>query len=314
MPFLIATGLLSALFFSSTFLLNRAMSLSGGHWYWSASLRYVFMLFFLLLLLIVFQGSKTPLAVIRLFCRNWPFWLLAGSVGFGGFYSLICFSADHAPGWVVAATWQLTIIASLLVLMLFGRSFAKKIWLFSLLIFSGVVLINTAQLQSFSPTELLLGGFPVLIAAFCYPLGNQLVWEAIKGHPRLPRLASPLFGNPFNKVFLLSLGSLPFWMLLLVVIRPPPPSSGQIVNTAMVALFSGIFATSLFLYARGLAKDSAEIAAVDATQSTEVVFAMLGEMLLLAAPLPGKLEFVGMAMVFFGLGLFAWFQQREKKC
>ena len=37
-------GALAALFFSSTFILNRAMSLEGGHWVWAASLRYAFML------------------------------------------------------------------------------------------------------------------------------------------------------------------------------------------------------------------------------------------------------------------------------
>ena len=37
---LITYGLLAAFFFSSTFVLNRAMSLGGGHWVWSAALRY----------------------------------------------------------------------------------------------------------------------------------------------------------------------------------------------------------------------------------------------------------------------------------
>ncbi len=41
---LILLGAMAALFFSSTFVLNRAMSLDGGHWVWSASLRYAFML------------------------------------------------------------------------------------------------------------------------------------------------------------------------------------------------------------------------------------------------------------------------------
>ncbi|HGY11746.1 MAG TPA: multidrug resistance efflux transporter family protein, partial [Desulfobacterales bacterium] len=33
---LISIGLLSGLFFSTTFVLNRMMSLQGGHWLWSA--------------------------------------------------------------------------------------------------------------------------------------------------------------------------------------------------------------------------------------------------------------------------------------
>ena len=37
---LILLGVLSGAFFSSTFILNEVMSVSGGHWLWSASLRY----------------------------------------------------------------------------------------------------------------------------------------------------------------------------------------------------------------------------------------------------------------------------------
>jgi len=39
-PRLLWLGLLAAALFSITFVLNRAMSLEGGHWVWSASLRY----------------------------------------------------------------------------------------------------------------------------------------------------------------------------------------------------------------------------------------------------------------------------------
>ncbi len=50
---LVLTGILAALFFSSTFVLNRAMSLEGGHWLWTASLRYVWMLLLLCIWLAV---------------------------------------------------------------------------------------------------------------------------------------------------------------------------------------------------------------------------------------------------------------------
>lgn len=313
MASLIFIGLLSGLFFSTTFILNRLMSIEGGHWVWSASLRYGFMLFFLLIFLAVFQGRKAPWLVFRLFIRDWLFWVIAGSIGFGCFYSLICFSADYAPGWVVAATWQLTIIATLFVLTAFGRSFPKKIWGFSLLIFIGVLLVNTSNVDSPDIRQLFLGGFPVLVAAFCYPIGNQLVWEAVKGNRLLPVLNSDYLRNPFNKVFLLTLGSLPFWIILIGVNRPPPPSSGQVTYTAIVAFFSGILATSLFLMARNRAVKPSELAAVDATQSSEVVFAMLGEIILLGSPLPNGAALTGISMVFAGLLFFVCFQENKNK-
>lgn len=312
MILLIFTGLLSGLFFSSTFILNRMMSLEGGHWVWSASLRYVFMIVFLILLIALFQGIKTPGRVFRLFLKNWIFWTISGTIGFGFFYALICFSADHAPGWIIAATWQLTIIATLVVLICFGRSFPKTIWLFSILVFLGVLIINLSHIDLINMRDLVMGGVPVLIAAFCYPVGNQLVWEAKNNNKSLPDIKDPLLENPFNKVLLLSFGSVPFWLVLIVIINPPPPSTPQVLNTALVALFSGVIATSLFLLARNKAQKASELAAVDATQSSEVVFALIGEIIFLNSPLPGTMAFTGIVLVFVGLAFFVRYQEDDE--
>ncbi len=306
---LIAIGLLSGMFFSSTFILNRVMSLEGGHWVWSACLRYLYMVLFLILSLPLFQGWGALCQVFRLFFQHWKFWIISGSIGFGCFYALICFSADHAPGWIIATTWQLTIIASLFVLICFGRSFPKKTWVFSLIVFAGVLMVNLSHIDTTDIKEVFMGGLPVFIAAFCYPVGNQLVWEARNGNKNLPDIQSACIDNPFNKVLLLSMGSLPFWGLLILIAAPPLPSSGQLFNTVLVALFSGIFATSLFLFARSKSKKASELAAVDATQSSEVIFAMTGEILLLNAPLPNPVALIGIFMVFCGLALFIRFQE-----
>ena len=306
---LIAIGLLSGLFFSSTFILNRLMSLEGGHWVWSASLRYAYMILFLLGWLTVSRGPAAAANLLRYYFKHWKFWVVAGGVGFGGFYSLLCFSADYAPGWVVATTWQTTIIATLIVLRCFGKSFPARTWLFCAIVFVGVLGVNLSQVDTADAIALLLGGMPVLIAAFCYPIGNQLVWEAGKGNPRLPDIRSPYLENPFFKVLLLSLGSVPFWLILVIFNAPPPPSSGQLINTALVAIFSGICATSLFLFARSQSKRASELAAVDSTQSSEVIFAMIGEILFLGAGLPSAIALAGVATALMGLALFVFFQE-----
>ena len=115
--------------------------------------------------------------------------------------------------------------------------------------------------------------------------------------------------NPGNKVLLLSLGSVPFWLILVAIKTPSLPSKGQLINTALVALFSGIIATSLFLFARNKSKRASELAAVDATQSSEVIFAMIGEILILNSPFPDSIAFAGIFLVFTGLALFISFQE-----
>ena len=305
---LILLGLLAGLFFSSTFILNRVMSLEGGHWIWSASLRYGYMILLLGVWFLIFKGPGELKKVWQVFWKNRIFWTLAGSVGFGLFYALICYSADHAPGWVVATTWQVTIIATLFVLLFFGRSFPPKTWLFSAIVFGGVLMVNLGQTEQAGFGELIAGAVPVLAAAFCYPLGNQMVWEATHGNPKLPDISSPVLQAPFARVLLMSMGSLPLWVILIAATAPPPPSTGQLLNTALVALFSGVAATSLFLQARNLSKTAGELAAVDATQSSEVLFALLGEIVIVGAAFPDLFSMIGIGITCAGITLFVWFQ------
>lgn len=306
---LILLGVLSGAFFSSTFILNEVMSVSGGHWLWSATLRYFFMIMFLALILFFQGGVQRLVDVYKLFMSNYLFWTLSGTIGFGFFYALICFSADFSPAWVIASTWQFTVVSTLFVLMFFGKKFPKKIWFFSIIIFIGVCLVNLSHIDTFNLKALLLGGIPILIASFCYPIGNQLVWEAKNGdHKSVPKIKSKLLNNAFNKVFLLSIGSLPLWFILLAIIQPQAPSNSQIINTALVALLSGVLATSIFLYARNIAKNSNEIAAIDATQASEVVFALLGGMIFLGNTSLNFISIIGLSLIMIGLFLFTKYQ------
>ncbi|BCR04541.1 membrane protein [Desulfuromonas versatilis] len=302
---LIALGILSAAFFSSTFILNRAMSLEGGHWVWSASLRYLYMLAFLGVGCCACGKARALGEVLALFRRHWVFWTLAGTTGFGVFYSLICFSASYAPGWVVATTWQTTILASPLVLLAFGRRVPSRALLFILVIFAGIILVNLDLAETATLKDVVLGGLPVLIAALAYPLGNQMVWEAQRGGQGLiPDIGDPVLANPFARIALLTLGSAPFWLLLILVTRPPAPSADQWLNTALVALLSGVVATGLFLHARHLASDAYQISAIDSTQSSEVVFSLLGEVLFLQGALPGPWGTAGIALTLVGLTFY----------
>lgn len=295
---LLGLGLLAAALFSVTFVLNRAMSVEGGHWAWSASLRYVDMAVLLGAWVAIRRGPDHLVTVLRLFFRNLPFWLRTGGIGFGVFYAGCCFAADHAPGWVVAATWQSTILISPLVLRAFGLRVPLRGIAFLGLTFLGIAAINAQRLaEGVTADQIFYGVLPVLMAATAYPIGNQLLNRA--RHQSGPQAA--LLADPAVAVLMATLGALPFFGLLLLVTLPPPPSAGQVATTAVVALCAGCFATALFLYARNLSSDPYRIAAVDATQAGEVGFALIGEMLLLGAPPPGLWGWLGLAATTAGL-------------
>ena len=357
---LILLGLLAGALFSSTFILNELMSSAGGHWFWSASLRYLFMWLMLTVIIVLQQGIGRIKALTLLFCQHWGFWCVTGGIGFGVFYTGICYAGDHAAGWVVAATFMFTVVTSLLVLLAFGQRFDKKFIVYALLVFLGVILVNiseglhvanTADAASTPMAEMLLyGALPALIAAFSYPIGNQLVWQvsynsrqhsaalqqardnnaqdasdcdkSSNSHvlsqtrtphksmlqmliARIPAIETDLLQNAFNKVWLMSLGSLPFWLILGIIVRPELPSSSQVFNTLLVALLAGVGATSIFLFAREQAQTSSEVAGVDSTQASEVIFALIGGILLLGNTLPTTMGLLGIGLIIVGLILFA---------
>lgn len=324
---LLGLGLLASAFFSMSFVLYQLMSVQGGHWFWSASFRCLFM--WLLLSVIILIKNKGKFTILiqlwQLFCQNWQFWILAGSIALGT-YGLLAFAADYAQGWIIAATYLFTVVASLFVLTFFGQKFNKKVITYSLIVFIGVVLTNVGEglhhhtNSTTTPAlpALLTGASIAFIASFFFPLGNQLVWQAsqTKVLPHspinfrqkllfsLPHITSPLLDNALNKVWLMSLGSLPMWAILTVFIHPPTQSFSQISMAFLVALTAGVLGTSTFLRARSLAQNSQQLAVVDATQGSEIIFALMGGMLLLGTPIPSILSCVGIALVIIGLILF----------
>jgi len=302
---LILLGMLSAVFFSSTFVLNRAMSLEGGHWLWTASLRFGYMLLFLSGSILCSKGQKRLAEILSVFLQYWLFWVIAGSIGFGLFYSLLSFSATYAPGWIIATTWQTTILATPIVLIAFGKRVPLKGLLLTGLIFTGIFLVNIQHGATATPHDVIFGFAPVLLAAFAYPIGNQMVWEATrKGYKLIPHIDHAVMEDSFARVLLLTMGSVPFWLLLLLFASPPPPTAGQLLSTALVALFSGVIATTIFLFARHLCVTPAELAAVDATQAMEVFFSLIGEIIFLQGEIPGTIGVVGIALTIIGLAAY----------
>jgi len=298
-----AIGLVASFFFAVTFILNRSMELAGGSWLWSSSLRFFFMVP-LLFAIVLFRRNIRP--VWHDLKRHPRVWITWGTVGFGLFYAPLTYAAAYGPGWLVAGTWQCTIVAGVLLSPLFTeqrktkngtvlvrRPIEKRALFISFLILFGVVLIQFQQAGHLTWNEIALGVFPVLIAAFAYPLGNRKMIEHCAG-----RL------DAFQRVWGMTMASLPFWLIVALIgwLTSGVPSAGQTMQSFIVAISSGIIATTLFFIATDRAKgNERKLAAVEATQSAEVMFAVIGEALFLSAPLPNGWAFVGLAVIIIGI-------------
>ncbi|MCB4808842.1 multidrug resistance efflux transporter family protein [Tamlana sp. 62-3] len=303
----IVLGVLSALFFAVTFVLNRLISVGGGHWIWSSSLRFFWMIPLLLVLVCFNKNLKPLLKVMRE--KPWQ-WLIWSTIGFGVFYAPLTFAAAYGPSWLVASTWQITIVAGMLVAPIINKkSFKKSISLqaltFSLIILLGILIMQISQAQSISTNELLLGTIPVLIAAFAYPLGNRKMMQVTNGKL-----------NAIQRTLGMTLGSLPFWILLSIIginINELPTET-QVYQTSIVAICSGVIATVLFFMATDkVQKNEKALASVEATQSAEVLFALVGEILVLKIHLPDIYSIIGIILVIVGMMLHSFKKEKSVK-
>ena len=285
-------GVLSSFFFAFTFLLHRSVNLEGGDFMWSASLRYIITLPILAVVLWRTVGFSRIFAEIK---RRPGVWILWSTVGFGLFYLPLSLGSVWGESWFVSASWELTIVAGVLLTPLFGKKIPVRNLLCSLVILLGVALLQTSHLAEarFTPRELLMTLIPILIAAFCYPLGNR----------KLMAICPEELGT-MERIFGMVLCSIPFWVIVAVVawIRTGLPTGGQILKCGSVALFSGTIATGLFFHATDLTREDArKLAAVESTQCGEVIFTLLGGVLLLHDALPSGIGFLGLALVVLGM-------------
>lgn len=311
----IIIGIIAAFFFAFTFVLNATMEAGGGSWIWSASLRYLFMIPFLLLIVVSRRNLKPLLQEMNKNKRAWALWSF---VGFGLFYTPLCFAAAYSPGWLIAGTWQITIVAGTLLAPLFlitihsnkgttqlrGKIPVKSLMI-SFIILAGVSLMQLEHVATVSSSTLWFGFIPVILAAFAYPLGNRKMMDICGG-----RL------DAYQRVLGMTLASLPFWLILSLygLITVGGPTASQSLQTLIVAISSGVIATVLFFKATDLVRgDMQKLGAVEATQSMEVLFALAGEVLFLSIVLPSSLAIIGIFIVMLGMILHSLNSSKTKK-
>lgn len=283
-------GIAGSFFFAFTFILNRSMHLSGGNWIWSASLRYLFTFPILAIMVRKRYGFQHIHQAIR---KNLPQWLLWSTVGFGLFYAPLSYAGDYGESWLIAASWQLTIVMGVLMSPLFHKRIPVKNLLASGIILIGVFLLQIHNMIGLDIRPTLMTLFPILIAAISYPLGNRKMMEISRDQV-----------STIERTYGMTLCSIPFWIFLSIfgLARVGVPSGNQTLQAFFVAVFSGVAATLLFFKATDLVKaDYKQLAVVESTQSGEVLFTLLGGVLFLGDALPDWLGTIGILFIVLGM-------------
>jgi drug/metabolite transporter (DMT)-like permease len=296
----LALGLTAAAFFSVSFVLNRRMAQASGHWTWTAALRFLMMLPVLALVITVRGQWARFWSMWKVSPLGWCIW---GMLACGLFYAPLVAACAILPAWVVAATWPVSIVIGVLLGPLLyrdhRRSIPRSALLFSVLITGGVLLLQAGEFGSGDRTHLLSGLILVLVSATAHPIGNRRSMLLLE-EARLPP-------DPYLRLSLLTLGSLPLWLLLCGwgMLEAGPPSHGQLVSVGIVAA-TGLIATPLFYTATDrVSRDPDALAAVESTQAGEIVFTLLFEALLIGIRPPTSISWLGLALILGGFILHA---------
>jgi len=299
----ILLGVLAALFFSLTFLLNELSLADTGYWLWVAALRYIWMLPMIWLLGQVPQVKADFKKVWQLVKQAPARWFIWSNVCFVLFYVPLVWAGQFLPGWLVSSLWQLTIIFGVLTTPLMkvrnqqGHLERLKIphdkvkWMIMIVI--GIGLTAVQSTQNFHITLGFIGAvIAILIAAVCYPLGNR---QLGMHYPDL---------NGLEKVFGMLISTYPTFLILATIsfVHSGLPTSSTLLNTFNVALSSGVVATVLFFHATAMAKNNMEtLATIEATQSFEVLFTVLLGIIFLHHTLPNHVQLIGLGVMLLGI-------------
>lgn len=302
----VAIALLSALFFTCTYVLNRAAATGGGHWAWTATLRYLITLP-IMVLVMPWQGGMKPVwRAIRAHPGPWLAW---SGIGFVLFYVLLSYAAASGPSWLVAGTFQLTVIAGMLCAPLLYRS-AKgpdarariplPALVAGIVVICGVLLMQVGHGGGRLDRDAWIALIAVAVSAFAYPLGNR----GLLLH--LERAGIEL--NATQRVFGMTLASQPLWWAIAAAAfatTGAPPAS-QVLLAAGVALGAGVIATVLFFQATGMVRnDPTALAAAEAMQAAEILFATLLGVLWLGEAWPQGRALWGAGIVIAGIVAFS---------
>ena len=159
----------------------------------------------LLVAIVAARGGVRPVVAAL---RERPLaWLGWSTIGFGLFYAPLAFAVTSSPGWLLAGTWQLTILAGIVLAPLLYRDHRavvpRSAVAAAIVVLAGVALMQAERAGAVGADVLLAGVLPVLVAAFAYPAGNRKTMEVAGGTL-----------DTWQRILAMTVASLPFWIVL----------------------------------------------------------------------------------------------------
>ena len=292
-------SVLSSFLFAFTFIINRSMNLGGGYWLWNSPLRYLSTLP-MMAAIVALRSIKTWKSarkgidlVIDAIKENPLEWVLWSTVGFGLFYLPLTLGSVYGESWLTASCWEITIVVGVLLTPLFGKKIPIRNLLLSGIIVIGVFVIQIPNMTTNNMMTNVYAFIPILVAAFSYPLGNRKMMQIC-----------PSELDTMQRILGMLICSTPFWIIVAIIaaITGGAPTGGQIVQSIAVAIFSGIIATTLFFRATDIVKNNPkQLAVIEAAQCGEVIFTLLGGVVLLHDAIPTTFGVVGMLLIIIGM-------------
>lgn len=303
----VGLALCAALFFTMTYVLNRSLVAGGGHWAWAVILRYLITLP-LLAIALPWQGGLGELPnELKRYPRTWLLWSTVGFVLFG---LPLTWAANSGPSWLVAGSFQTTVLAGPLLAPLIYRDARRHLaWrsvAIGVLIVAGVLALQWGHAQGSLRASDWLAMAAVVFSAFMYPLGNRMVLL------HLERSGSSIGAT--QRVLGMTLCSWPLWLILAVVtwFVVGPPSWREVWLAGGVALSSGVIATVLFFRATAMVRsEPTALAAVEAMQAAELLFATVIGAVFLGEAWPHGYSAFGAILIVVGIALFGWVSGRS---
>lgn len=298
----VGLALTSALFFTLTYVLNRSLVAGGGHWAWAVILRYLLTLPMLAVVLPLQGGLSELPRELREHARPWLVWSAVGFVLFG---IPLTWAASSGPSWLIAGSFQTTVLAGpLLAPLIYRDERARLAW--RTLAIGALIVIGVFALQwGHAHGQLHAGDWlaigAVVLSAFAYPLGNRKLLLHLEH--RQTHL------NAVQRVFGMTLCSWPLWLLFALIawFTIGPPTWREALLAGGVALSSGTIATILFFRATDMVRsEPTALAAVEAMQAAELLFATVLGVLFLGEAWPRGYALFGALAIIVGIALFGW--------